>query len=293
MIVIRAIADTPMNENRPDNVFSLLSYLNREQYGDRPLLYGQYFNAPVEDQETKYTYVQKNERYEKIPMTNPEYKYSSEYSTIFPRMYSHQSSHISGYKSWVNIKDDEKKPSFLKNLGFFFGYQINHMYIRYFMWNFAGRQNDLQGHGDNLKGNWLSGIPFIDNLRLGPQDKLPPSMKSNKARNNYYMLPLILGLIGLIYLYQKRPKQFVVVLLLFFFTGIAIVIYLKPDPLSASRARLCLCRFVLCFCHLDWSGCNCHCRLAKKTHTFNCGCCSCHRLDFDLGSRNHGKRKLG
>jgi hypothetical protein len=230
MIVIRAIADTPMNENRPDNVFSLLSYLNREQYGDRPLLYGQYFNAPVEDQETKYTYVQKNERYEKIPMTNPEYKYSSEYSTIFPRMYSHQSSHISGYKSWVNIKDDEKKPSFLKNLGFFFGYQINHMYIRYFMWNFAGRQNDLQGHGDNLKGNWLSGIPFIDNLRLGPQDKLPPSMKSNKARNNYYMLPLILGLIGLIYLYQKRPKQFVVVLLLFFFTGIAIVIYLNQTP---------------------------------------------------------------
>ncbi len=230
MIVIRAIADTPMNENRPDNVFSLLSYLNREQYGDRPLLYGQYFNAPVEDQETKYTYVQKNERYEKIPMTNPEYKYSSEYSTIFPRMYSHQDSHISGYKSWVNIKDEEKKPSFLKNLAFFFGYQINHMYLRYFMWNFAGRQNDLQGHGDNLKGNWLSGIPFIDNLRLGPQDKLPPSMKSNKARNNYYMLPLILGIIGLIYLYQKRPKQFVVVLLLFFFTGIAIVIYLNQTP---------------------------------------------------------------
>ncbi len=230
MIVIRSIADTPMNENRPDNVFSLLSYLNREQYGDRPLLYGQYFNAPIEDQVTKYTYVQKNGRYEKIPMTNPEYKYSSDYSTIFPRMYSHQGSHINGYKSWVNIKDEKKKPSFLKNLGFFFGYQINHMYIRYFMWNFAGRQNDLQGHGDHLKGNWLSGIPFLDKMRLGPQDKLPASMKSNKARNNYYMLPLILGLIGLFYLYQKRPKQFVVVLLLFFFTGIAIVIYLNQTP---------------------------------------------------------------
>ena len=231
MIVIRSIADTPMNENRPDNVFSLLSYLNREQYGDRPLLYGQYFNAPVEKQETKYTYVQKNGRYEKIPMTNPEYKYSSEFSTIFPRMYSHQSNHKSGYKSWTNLKDDKKKPNFFRhNLAFFFGYQINHMYIRYFMWNFAGRQNDLQGHGNHLKGNWLSGIPFIDNLRLGPQDKLPESMKSNKARNNYYMLPLILGIIGMIFLYQKRPKQFVVVLLLFFFTGIAIVIYLNQPP---------------------------------------------------------------
>lgn len=231
MIVIRAIADTPMNENRPDNVFSLLSYLNREQYGNRPLLYGQYFNAPVVDQETKYTYKQKNNRYEKIPMTNPDYTYSSEFSTVFPRMYSHQSNHKSGYKSWTNLKDEEKKPDFFRhNLAFFLGYQINHMYLRYFMWNFAGRQNDLQGHGNILKGNWLSGIPFIDNLRLGPQGEIPGSMKSNKARNNYYMLPLILGLIGLIFSYRKRPKQFVVVLLLFFFTGIAIVIYLNQTP---------------------------------------------------------------
>ncbi len=231
MIVIRSITDTPMNENRPDNVFSLLSYLNREQYGDRPLVYGQYFNADVVDQETKYTYKQKNGKYEKIPMTNPEYTFSSDFSTIFPRMYSRQSNHISGYKSWTNLKDDKKKPSFLRhNLAFFFGYQINHMYLRYFMWNFAGRQNDLQGHGNHLKGNWLSGIPFIDELRLGPQEKLPESMKSNKARNKYYMLPLLLGLIGLFYLYQKRPKQFVVVLLLFFFTGIAIVIYLNQTP---------------------------------------------------------------
>jgi len=230
MIVIRSISDTPMNENKPDNVFSLLSYLNREQYGDRPLVYGQYFNAPVEDQDTKYTYKQKKGRYEKIPMTNPEYTYSSEFSTIFPRMYSHQSNHKSGYKSWANIKDDEKKPSFIKNIGFFVGYQVYQMYIRYFMWNFAGRQNDKQGHGDDYKGNWLSGIPFIDDLRLGPQSDMPESMKSNKARNNYYMLPLLLGILGMIFLYQRRPKQFVVVFLLFFFTGIAIVIYLNQTP---------------------------------------------------------------
>lgn len=230
MIVIRSIADTPMNENRPDNVFSLLSYLNREQYGDRPLIYGQYFNAEVVAQETKYTYRQKNGKYEQIPMTNPEYKYDPEFSTIFPRMYSHQGSHKSGYLSWANIKDDKKKPSFVENLVFFFGYQVNHMYIRYFMWNFSGRQNDLQGHGDHLKGNWLSGIPFIDAIRLGPQDNLPKSMTSNKARNNYYMLPLLLGILGMIFIYNRRPKQFVIILLLFFFTGIAIVMYLNQTP---------------------------------------------------------------
>ncbi len=231
MIVIRSLADTPMNENKPDNVFALLSYLNREQYGDRPLLYGQYFNAPIVSQNTKYTYTQKNGKYERIPTTNPEYIYQSDYNTIFPRIYSHQSSHESGYKSWLNITDSKKKPNFFSdNLAFFFVYQLNHMYIRYFMWNFAGRQNDYQGHGGILKGNWISGIPFLDDIRLGNQSNLPNSMKNNKSQNKYYLLPLLLGILGLLFMLNQRPKQFTVILLLFFFTGIAIVMYLNQTP---------------------------------------------------------------
>jgi MFS family permease len=230
MIVIRASADTPMNENRPDNVFSLLSYLNREQYGDRPLLYGQYFNAQIIEEKTDSTYTQRNGKYEKIPMTNPDYKYDPKFSTIFPRMYSHQDSHITAYQNFANITDKTQKPSFIQNLVFFFGYQVNHMYIRYFMWNFAGRQNDEQSYGGNLKGNWISGIPFVDAIRLGSQKNLPNSIKSNKAHNKYYFLPLLLGIIGLIYFYQRQPKQFLVVLLLFVFTGLAIVVYLNQTP---------------------------------------------------------------
>jgi len=230
MIVIRSQAKPPMNENQPDNVFGLLSYLNREQYGDRPLVYGQTFNAEAIDQTTKHTYIPLNGKYEKIKMTNPDYIYDPAFKTIFPRMYSHQQSHISGYQSWANIEDVEKKPSFAKNLAFLFKYQIGHMYLRYFMWNFAGRQNDNQGHGGFLKGNWISGIPFVDEVRLGDQDNLPQIMKEDKSRNKYYLLPLILGLIGMMFMYQRRPKQFVIVLLLFILTGLAIVIYLNQTP---------------------------------------------------------------
>jgi len=230
MIVIRSVAKPPMNENQPDNVFALLSYLNREQYGDRPLVYGKYFNADAIDQTNQYTYIPKNGKYEKIKKTNPNYKYDPAFKTIFPRMYSHQQSHISGYKSWANITNVEKKPSFAKNLAFLFKYQIGHMYLRYFMWNFAGRQNDTQGYGGFLKGNWLSGIPFVDNIRLGNQDNIPKDMKNDKSRNTYYLFPLILGLIGMTFMYQRRPKQFVIVMLLFILTGLAIVIYLNQTP---------------------------------------------------------------
>jgi len=230
MIVVRSLAEPPMNENQPDNVFALLSYLNREQYGDRPLVHGQYFNAKIIDQEKQYTYMPIGDKYERIPKVNPKYIYDSEFTTIFPRIYSHQANHKSGYINWANIKDDKKKPNFAQNLAFMFKYQLGHMYLRYFMWNFSGRQNDIQGHGGYLKGNWLSGIPFVDNLRLGPQDKLPQSISTHKARNKYYMLPLILGLLGMIFMYQKRPKQFLIVLLLFVLTGIAIVIYLNQTP---------------------------------------------------------------
>lgn len=230
MIVVRSLAEPPMNENQPDNVFALLSYLNREQYGDRPLVHGQYFNAKIVKQETQYTYVPIGDKYKKIPKVNPKYIYDSEFTTFFPRIYSHQANHKSGYINWANIKDDKKKPSFGQNLAFMFKYQLGYMYLRYFMWNFSGRQNDIQGHGGYLKGNWLSGIPFVDNIRLGPQDNLPKSISSHKSRNKYYMLPLILGLLGMIFMYQKRPKQFLIVLLLFVLTGIAIVIYLNQTP---------------------------------------------------------------
>ena len=230
MIVVRSFAEPPMNENQPDNVFALLSYLNREQYGDRPLVNGQYFNAKIIGQETQYTYLPVGDKYKKIPKVNPKYIYDPAFTTIFPRIYSHQANHKSGYINWAHIKDSKKKPSFAQNLAFFFKYQVGYMYLRYFMWNFSGRQNDIQGHGGYLKGNWISGIPFIDDIRLGPQDDLPQSILSNKARNKYYMLPLILGLLGMIFMYNKRPKQFLVVLLLFVLTGFAIVVYLNQTP---------------------------------------------------------------
>ncbi len=230
MIVIRSLAEPPMNENSPDNVFSLLSYLNREQYGDRPLVYGQYFNAQVVDREVKYTHIRGEKNYTKIKTTNPNYKYDNKYQTIFPRLYSHQANHISGYKSWTGISGGEKKPSFGDNLEFFFKYQLGHMYLRYFMWNFAGRQNDKQGHGGFVNGNWISGLKFLDSIRLGSQYDLPKSIENDKSRNKYYFLPLILGIIGLIFMFQKSKLDFWVVMLLFFFTGIAIVMYLNQTP---------------------------------------------------------------
>ncbi len=230
MIVIRSMANPPMDENNPENVFALLSYLNREQYGDRPLFSGQYFNAEVDGEEERYTYVPLDDSYKKIKMTNPKYIFDKDYSTIFPRMYSRQQTHKNAYISWAGISDASKKPSFAENLTFFLTYQVGHMYLRYFMWNFAGRQNNYQGHGGQVKGNWLSGIDFLDSKRLGDQSSLPESMKNNEARNKYYLLPFLLGLIGLAFMAQYQSKDFLVVLLLFFFTGIAIVLYLNQTP---------------------------------------------------------------
>ena len=245
MVVIRSLANPPMDQNNPETVFALLSYLNREQYGDRPLFYGQYYNAPVVDQkDDKVTWTQVDGKY-KITNVTPKYIYDDRFCTLFPRMYSSQAKHIKDYKYWGNIEGKAVKarnrngemevfrvPTFGENLLFFFKYQIGHMYLRYFMWNFAGRQNDIQGHGNVLKGNWISGIPFIDDARLGPQDMLPQSYKNNKAHNRYYFLPLLLGLIGLIYLYSRNKKDFWVVFLLFIFTGLAIVVYLNQYPIQ-------------------------------------------------------------
>lgn len=252
ILVIRSQANTPMDENNPENAVNLLSYLNREQYGSWPVLYGQYFSAPVDpkkpydDGNPVYTqdeklgkYVITDDRKNSIP------NYDPRFCTPFPRMWSSQSNHIAGYKNWtdprkykhINTTDPQTgepttidKPTFSQNLGFFFNYQMGQMYVRYFLWNFVGRQNDIQGHGNNSDGNWISGISGLDESRLGPQVGLPDGADNNKAKNAFYGLPLILGLIGLFYHIKKDNKNAAVVGMLFFFTGIAIVIYLNQKP---------------------------------------------------------------
>ena len=244
LIVIRSIAHTPLDENDPENMFSLLYYLSREQYGDHPLMYGAVYNAPVKEvkEDGSPTYTPINGKYE-ITNHKPEYFYDDRFEMFFPRMWSPEADHIKMYQYWGRIKGipiettNNKgepqtlyKPTFGENLLFFLRYQINHMYIRYFMWNFAGRQNDIQGHGEITKGNWLTGIKFFDEWRLGTQDKLPESMSKNKGLHKYYMLPFILGLIGLIYHYRREKKDFTVLTLFFFFTGLAIILYLNQYP---------------------------------------------------------------
>ncbi len=233
-LVIRSNANTPIDENSPEDAVSLLSYLNREQYGTTPLLYGQYYNTEVinyKDGNPVYVkdikkgkYVVSDDRKQSVPL------YDDEKSGIFPRMWSRDERHISAYQEWAGINNIKQKPKFTENLKFFLLYQINHMYFRYFMWNFAGKQNDKQGHGELNNGNWLSGINFIDDTRLGPQKSLPDHLEKNAGRNKFYFLPLILGLIGLFFHYQKNPKDTWAVFLLFFFTGLAIVIELNQTP---------------------------------------------------------------
>ncbi len=250
MIVIRSFANPPMDQNSPEDVFSLMSYLNREQYGDRPLIFGQNFNSPLDREamqgkEGKPVLIKKNGKYEVVDH-RPEYIFNDKTTTIFPRMYSREAHHIEQYKYWTNFKgktvtvEDErgmpkqiKIPTLWENVKFFWNYQVNHMYFRYFMWNFSGRQNDMQGNGEVHKGNWITGIKFLDEMRLGDDSLLPDMYTKNKAKNKYYMLPLLLGLAGLFFQFNagKKGRQgFWVVGLLFFLTGLAIVLYLNQTP---------------------------------------------------------------
>ncbi len=322
-IIVRSQANPPMDENNPENLFALLSYLNREQYGDRPLMFGQYFNTP-QDLEEPYkdgadvwvkSYSVRDEKKNKLMLSCrgkfeadqyiqnnsdkqlklvEEYiesgekkgsipNYDQRFCGYFPRMHSSQGNHIPDYKEWSNYqnwndeKSREKIESTEKNVAryeqglnyasrsgrvpqgfqekdingmvrtldrlqqkmipavgeefrYFTSYQTGWMYLRYFMWNFAGRQNDRQGHGAFNEGNWISGITAIDEQRVGSRDSLPEMEANNKGFNTYFYLPLILGLIGLIFQLLRHPKDFSVITLLFLLTGMAIVVYLNQTP---------------------------------------------------------------
>ncbi len=254
MIIIRSSANPTMDQNSPEDVFSMMGYLNREQYGDRPLFVGQYFSSPIDriasqGKKGEPIRIKKNGKYEIVDY-KPKYVFNSKTTTIFPRMYSREGHHIEQYKMWsgmgkgqnVKVYDEStgkdkivNLPTFIDNIVFFFNYQVKHMYFRYFMWNFAGRQNDIQGNGGPVNGNWISGIPFLDNIFLGDQSLLPDKYKNNKAHNKYYMLPLLLGIMGLFFQLSsgKKGKQgFWIVFALFFLTGLAIVLYLNQTPLQ-------------------------------------------------------------
>ena len=238
-IVIRSHANPPLDENNPQNVFALLSYLNREQYGDRPLVLGHNYDAEIARNSEGYAVIRekqnvyfKNEKSGKYEVVyrKPELQFKDSPS-LLPRMYSREPDHISEYQRWGMIKDGQA-PGVMNNIIYFFNYQVGHMYLRYFLWNFAGKQSDEQSYGSLVNGNWISGIKFIDEFRLGNLDALPDKYKENPARNQYYFLPLILGILGLLFHIAAHRKDFSVVGLLFFMTGIAIVLYLNQTPMQ-------------------------------------------------------------
>ena len=294
MIVIRSNANTPLDENDPENLVSLESYLKREQYGDWPILYGQYFNSDLNPRDEwaarsdvflrRFVVLDKKgkelkgfkteaeaiaydngrgldivEKYFKaFDGSNSKPTYKGSHTTIFPRMYSPEGRHVSGYKSWSGYnpidriqetmkseryrkgtEEDREEllkkanlPTMGENMSYFMSYQVNWMYWRYFMWNFSGRQSDEQGHGNARDGNWISGINFIDKHHIGDQTKAPSVITENPGHNKYYMLPLILGLIGFIFMLTKSTKGWWLVMLLFLLTGFAIIIYLNQKPIE-------------------------------------------------------------
>ena len=237
IVIIRSSAKTPTNEYQPDNPFTLIRYLSREQYGSTPLVYGQYFDAPYDIEQTTY-WAPMGDKY--IKADGPgEIKYESSGKMLFPRMWNgSDSKYIYFYQSYMDgggkkvAGSQHKKPTFFQNLAFFFDYQMNWMYWRYFMWNFAGRQNDIHSPspGDIFTGNWECGIPFIDEYRLGDQSDAPAYLKENKAKNHYYMLPLLLGIIGIFFQFARDKRGSWLTFLMFFMTGIAVVIYLNQPP---------------------------------------------------------------
>ncbi len=294
VIVIRSNANTPLDENDPENLVTLHSYLKREQYGSAPILFGPHWNSfrngeemtedgpkildrsawkdlsayflrrfvVIENDVEVKAFASETEAEAWVKANKGAYSIEEKYyesnasirqgavatysqTTFFPRMYNGEGSgaalHRQLYAKWSGYnendgtsteigRDGKRLPTFGENLTYFFRYQVNFMYMRYFMWNFAGRQNDLQGHGDNMHGNWLSGISFLDEARLGSQEHAPYYTQENPGRNTYFMLPLILALLGLVFHYRKMPKDAFILTLAFLFTGLAIVVYLNQKP---------------------------------------------------------------
>ncbi len=271
-VTIRASVNPPMNSNNPNNPAALLSVLNRDQYGNRPLIYGASYAAPIESytEKTVYNYNHKTGKYDELT-TVDSYVYPDKFMHLFPRMWNYLKKERD-YKPWAAYRTKEEivkdengavvrdetgrplrqrvadygktvkyydgyetqsivEPTFMENLHYFFSYQLNYMYWRYFLWNFVGRQDDIQAEDVTLThGNWLSGIDFIDQLYLGPQSNLPQEMENNRARNTYYFLPFILGLIGLIYQLNRDKRGFTIVMWLFIMMGIALVVYFNSSP---------------------------------------------------------------
>lgn len=244
--LIRSNANPAIDMNNVDNPINLVYYLSREQYGSAPLLYGPHFSAeinrenPYIDGEMKY--VKGKDQYIPIGVSR-EFRYESSDMQLFPRVWdpSDDQYHAQFYAQWLGLARDPQTgkyeaPTYRDNMEWFFTYQMSLMYWRYFMWNFSGKQNDVQGMGAVRDGNWITGISFIDNNRLGDQSKMPDSLKTNKAHNKLYMLPFILGIVGCIYQFLKNRKDWIVSFLLFFFTGIAVVLYLN-QPGNQPRER--------------------------------------------------------
>ncbi len=268
ILAIRSNADTPIDENNPEDAMSLLAYYNREQYGDWPVLYGQSFNAPYDrtnmfsdgtpvyqrgysvlnarekqvqifkrlseaeafvqenggNMTIKGKYLLTDDKKASVPNYDPRYK------TFFPRIWNDDPQYKQGYFALADIKDPKKPITFAQHFKFFVRYQVGMMYFRYFMWNFSGRQNDAQHRMELTKGNWITGIPFIDSWRVGNQAKLPDHFKNDPSRNTYFMLPFLLGIFGLYYQYKKNNKDAWAITLFFLMTGLAIVVYTNHKP---------------------------------------------------------------
>jgi tetratricopeptide (TPR) repeat protein len=261
-VVIRSSVNPPMNSNRPDNAYSLLGLLGREQFGSYPLLYGPSYTSPVVDYKYKNTwYMGEDGKYKKNRVLS-DYVFAPGTETLFPRMWDNVNpASKAGYEAWMgNVKmrtvripgttETAKVPTLGQHFRYFFSYQLNYMYWRYFMWNFVGRQNDVQGRGDILNGNWLSGINAIDNLYLGPQNRyitdresgdrlefLPEEVRRNPGRNKFFFLPFLLGILGLIAQVGKDRRGFAIVMWLFAMMGVVLAFYFNSNIPFAVRER--------------------------------------------------------